>query len=93
MPENNDEKRRRGRPPAGEHGSRVRDLPGILVRPHKAVYDIVAAVAEVKQWSLTRVVTEAISIYYLSYLRENEPRTAREVDKLIDVRRQASRIK
>ena len=90
MPKNNDEKRRRGRPPAGEQGRRVRDYPALLVRAPKAVYDIVAAVADVKEWSRTRVVTEAISIYYVYYLRQQEPGTMRRVDELMDARRQAA---
>ena len=93
MPKNNDEKRRRGRPPAGEQGSRVRDHPALLVRPPKAVYDIVAAVADVNKWSRTRVVSEAISTYYLYYLRQHEPGTMRRVDELMASRRQASTSK
>jgi hypothetical protein len=93
MPKNNDEKRRRGRPPAGEQGRRVRDYPALLVRAPKAVYDIVTAVADVNKWSRTRVVTEAISTYYLYYLRVHEPGTMRKVDQLMDARREAVELK
>jgi hypothetical protein len=93
MPENNVEKRRRGRPPAGEQGRRVRDNPVLLVRPPTTVHEIVAALADVKKWSKTQVVSEAITTYYLYYLRVNEPGKMHEVEALMTARRQAAASK
>ena len=93
MLENNVEKRRRGRPRAGEEGTRVRDYSALLVRAPKAIYDIVDAVANVKKVSRTRVVVESISTYYLYYLRMHEPQTMRMVEELMDARRQAAALK
>lgn len=90
MPNNTGEKRPRGRPRAGDAGGRVRDAPALLVRPSNAVYEIVTAVAEVKKWSRTRVITDAIATYYAFYLRQHDARTAREVEQLLTVRRQAA---
>ena len=93
MPTNNDEKHRRGRPPGGEAGKRVRDYPTLLVRAPKATHDIVTAIADVKKWSRTRVLTEAITIYYYYYLRGQEAETMRMVDELLQARRQAATAK
>ena len=90
MPEDTSEKPRRGRPPAGEGGRRVRDAQSILVRPTKAVYDIVDGVAEVKKWSRSHVVAEAISIYYVYYLRMQEPGVAKQVEQVLNARRKAA---
>lgn len=80
-------KRKRGRPRGGALGTRVRDFPALLVRLPPQIHDIVTAVAKVKGWSQARVITEALVVYRLSYLRAQEPAASKQVDELLDSRR------
>ena len=76
-------KRRRGRPPGGGHGQRVRDFPTLLVRLPPKVRQILAAIVETSGRPNWKVMSDMVLLHHQNYLKNYEPGMYKRVEALL----------